>query len=136
MPPLHPVFFPNNSAITTTQITYLHVDDLNTPRVGTDANGTIDWQWDSDAFGSLLPEEDPDGDGVDTVINLRFAGQYYDAETGLHYNLNRFYDPSTGRYITSDPIGLWAGLNTYGYVSSNPLRFIDTQALTISLLED
>ncbi len=53
------------------------------------------------------------------------AGQYYDQETGLHYNYFRYYDPSTGRYITSDPIGLQGGLNTYGYVDANPLSYVD-----------
>ena len=54
-----------------------------------------------------------------------FAGQYFDAETGMHYNYFRYYDPSTGRYITSDPIGLRGGLNTYLYAEANPLRYTD-----------
>jgi len=54
-----------------------------------------------------------------------FAGQYYDAETDLHYNYFRTYDPSTGRYITSDPIGLDGGINTYLYAYANPTKFID-----------
>lgn len=58
-----------------------------------------------------------------------YAGQYFDEETGLHYNYFRYYDPSTGRYITSDPIGLQGGLNTYSYVYNNPTGFIDTSGL-------
>jgi RHS repeat-associated protein len=58
-------------------------------------------------------------------VNLRYPGQYYDAETGLHYNWHRYYDPRIGRYITSDPIGLRGGLNTYAYTNNNPLRYID-----------
>ena len=54
-----------------------------------------------------------------------FPGQYYDEETGLHYNWNRYYDPSTGRYITPDPIGLAGGLNLYGYAGGNPVNAID-----------
>ncbi|MEX1033734.1 MAG: RHS repeat-associated core domain-containing protein [Cellvibrionaceae bacterium] len=57
--------------------------------------------------------------------NLRFPGQYFDEETGLHYNYFRDYDPSTGRYIQSDPIGLEGGINTYGYALNNPLIYID-----------
>ncbi|SFL83837.1 YD repeat-containing protein [Nitrosomonas communis] len=60
-----------------TALTYLHVDHLNTPRVGTNTSGVIVWQWDSDVFGSTTPNEDPDGDGIATHVNLRFPGQYY-----------------------------------------------------------
>ena len=53
------------------------------------------------------------------------AGPVLDSETGLHYNNARYYDPKVGRYISSDPIGLKGGLNTYTYVDNNPLRYID-----------
>jgi len=59
------------------------------------------------------------------TINLRFPGQYYDSESGLHYNYFRDYDPETGRYVKSDPIGLDGGLNTYGYVEGNPVNYSD-----------
>jgi RHS repeat-associated protein len=76
-----------------------------------------------------LPNEDPDQDGITTTVNLRFPGQYYDQESTLHYNWNRYYDPRTGRYIASDPIGIDGGLNTYGYVRNNALRWTDEAGL-------
>ena len=87
------------------------------------------WRWEGNAFGDTAPNEDPTNSGVKTTINLRYAGQYYDKETGLHYNWHRYYDPRLGRYITSDPIGLAGGLNTYAYVGNNPLRYIDPNGL-------
>lgn len=62
---------------------------------------------------------------------VRLPGQYYDQESGLHYNYFRDYDPQTGRYIQSDPIGLAGGANTYGYVGGNPLSYVDPSALSI-----
>ncbi len=110
--------------IETDTILYLHTDHLGTPRSATDPTGQVVWQWNSDAFGNTAPQS---GDG--STINLRFPGQYFDQETGLHYNYFRYYDPSTGRYISSDPIGLAGGLNTYAYVLNNPLYWIDPYGL-------
>jgi len=62
-------------------------------------------------------------------FNLRFAGQYEDVESGYHYNWHRYYDPSTGRYLTPDPIGLAGGLNGYGYAGQDPIRSIDPWGL-------
>lgn len=63
-------------------------------------------------------------------------GQYYDEETNLHYNHFRYYDPTIGRYITSDPVGLKGGLNTYNYVDSNAIRFFDINGLEKNCKDD
>ena len=108
---------------------YIHTDQLNTARAISNAADTIVWRWDSDPFGTTAANEDPDMDGVTFTYNLRFPGQYYDAETGLHYNYFRYYDPRVGRYITSDPTGLAGGLDTYGYAAENPEKFSDPLGL-------
>lgn len=98
------------------EILYLHTDHLATPHRATNADGNTVCSWDSDAYGATKANRDPDGDGIKTKVRLRFPGQYYDDESGLHYNHHRDYDPKLGRYIQSDPIGLWGGNNRYGYV--------------------
>ncbi|MGH8469839.1 MAG: RHS repeat-associated core domain-containing protein [Gammaproteobacteria bacterium] len=110
-------------------IHYVHADQINTPRAITDTQGTVRWKWEGDPFGVGAPDQDPDGDAVQFTYNSRFPGQYFDAETGLHYNYFRDYDPSLGRYIQSDPIGLDGGINTYLYANANPLSFTDPNGL-------
>lgn len=104
---------------------FVQADHLNTPRAFIDSSNRVVWLWKAEPFGSIAPNNDPDGDGIQVTYNLRFPGQYYDAETGLHYNYFRDFDPRIGRYVESDPIGLRGGFNTYAYVNNNSLRFID-----------
>jgi RHS repeat-associated protein len=117
-----------------TEVFQIYADHLNTPRVITRAtDNRIVWRWDSsDPFGLLPPDEDPTAIGQFTY-NLRFPGQIYDIETNLHYNYFRDYDPRTGRYLQSDPIGLSGGINTYAYVLNNPISFTDPLGLDVNV---
>jgi RHS repeat-associated protein len=107
----------------------VHSDHLDTPGYLTDPTGTVVWKADYAPYGKAEINEDPDGDGTAVTFNIRFPGQYEDAESGHYYNYLRDYDPSTGRYIESDPIGLAGGLNTYAYVGGTPLFYIDPKGL-------
>lgn len=111
-------------ATNTETISYLHTDQLQTARLATDQSQQIIWQWEGNAFGDTPPQE-----LANIQINLRFPGQYYDQETNLHYNWNRYYNPATGRYIISDLVGLQGGKNTYLYALASPLRFTDSRGL-------
>ncbi len=110
----------SGGTLTGSTFVYLHADQLNTPRLATDASGTVVWRWDSDAFGVGTANLDPDGDTNQVNVRLRFLGQYVDEETGLAYNYFRDYDAVTGRYVESDPVGLDGGLNTYAYAFGAP----------------
>jgi RHS repeat-associated protein len=107
---------------------YVHADHLNTPRLVTDTSNNIRWKWESDPFGSTIPNENPSVLGL-FAYNLRFPGQQYDAVVGLHYNYFRDYDPAVGRYVESDPIGLMGGLNTYLYASATPSSLSDPSGM-------
>ncbi|MCX2836405.1 RHS repeat-associated core domain-containing protein [Microbulbifer thermotolerans] len=98
---------------------------MNTPRIGTDGNEVVVWRWDSDAFGQTAPDTDPDSDGEQTVVNLRFPGQIQGGEATFYYNYFRDYDSSLGRYLQSDPLGLYDGQNTYTYVYNSPINYTD-----------
>jgi len=116
----------------------IETDHLGTPRVVSDGNQAI-WRWDlitgnastggSNAFGDRPANQDPDGNGKSYRFDLRFPGQIHDPETQLNYNYFRDYEPGTGRYVESDPIGLEGGLNTYLYGLAGPFRFIDPLGL-------
>jgi RHS repeat-associated protein len=110
----------------------IQADHLGTPRVVIDrATDKAIWQWRivDDSFGNDAPIEDPDKDGTKYVFDMRFPGQRYDAVTGLFQNGWRDYDPTSGRYVQSDPIGLAGGISTYGYVGNNPYMRVDPLGL-------
>jgi len=87
------------------------------------------WDLKSEAFGNSVPNQDPDGDSNPLVFDMRFPGQRYDAASGLNQNYFRDYEPGTGKYSQSDPIGLVGGISTYGYANNAPLRIIDRLGL-------
>lgn len=105
---------------------FYHHDHLGTPVKITAEGGAVVWDARYQVFGNS------------TIVtgsiqnNIRFPGQYYDAETGLHYNYYRTYDPNTGRYIQEDLIGLLGGTNLYPYAAANPVNGIDYFGLKIT----
>jgi RHS repeat-associated protein len=103
---------------------FYHTDHLGTPVTMSDPTGRVVWEANWKAFGqaSVSP--------ASKVANpLRLAGQYADAETGLHDNYHRTYDPATGKYWQIDPLGLVGDLGLYAYVQGNPINFIDPLGL-------
>ena len=93
------------------------------------SNGAVVWAATYDAFGRATVLTTPAADRVTLSSALRLPGQLEDPETGLHQNLNREYDPSLGRYLQADPIGLLGGVNTYAYVGGDPVNLVDPQGL-------
>jgi RHS repeat-associated protein len=121
--------FAGQAIATSAGIFYIHADHLNTPRLIANSTGTTVWRWDQgEPFGNDVPNNNPSGAGA-FDFNMRFPGQYFDREAGLSQNLYRDYDPSVGRYVQSDPIGLRGGINTYAYVDGNPIAYSDSLGL-------
>jgi RHS repeat-associated protein len=112
-------------------IFYVHTDHLNTPRAVTrPSDNLVMWTWYSDPFGTDAANENPAGAGT-FAYNLRLPGQVFDGQAGLHDNGFRAYDPATGRYVESDPIGLYGGsYSTYSYTNDDPVMWSDPYGLT------
>jgi RHS repeat-associated protein len=109
---------------------YYYNDHLGTPQVLTDDTQSIAWKAVYTPFRQAVAS-------IQTVDNpFRFPGQYYDQETGLHYNYFRYYNPQTGRYITPDPIGLEGGVNLFTYVENDPINLVDPLGLIVILAND
>ncbi|WCM87852.1 RHS repeat-associated core domain-containing protein [Acidovorax sp. NCPPB 3576] len=113
----------------------IDADHLNTPRRLTNTQGQVVWQWLITGFGEANPTTGAtgyaqSGQGATNYseavkFDLRYPGQVWDEETGLAYNLNRYYDREGGRYIQADPIGLEGGWNRFLYVGGNPASYTD-----------
>lgn len=109
--------------------TYFYLNDrLGTPEMMTNYKNTLVWQAIYKPFGEA--EVNPNS-GV--TNHFRFSGQYFDQETGLHYNYHRYYDPRTGRYLTPDPIGLVGGINLFEYVGNDPVDRTDPRGLWVGI---
>ena len=113
-------------------------DHLNTPRRLTNQQGQVAWQWLLSGYGEVAPtighwgfvhSNNSRKYSEAVKFDLRYPGQQWDEETGLAYNLHRYYDALTGRYVQADPIGLEGGWNRFGYVDGDPLNFADAEGL-------
>ena len=123
---------PTGNAPTTSAHLYaIHTDHLGTPQAATDAQRHLVWQAATTPFGvtRILYAAGATAQAPAFTLDLRLPGQVYDAETGLHYNYQRDYDPALGRYLTADPIGLAGGTQPYGYAGGNPLMRVDALGL-------
>ena len=108
---------------TANQVSYIVADHLGTPQLASNSSGTTDWYTTYQPFGTT-------GNVNASIIqDLRFPGQNMDVETGFSYNVNRDYMPNTGRYLESDPVGLWSGINPFNYVRGQPFNAIDPLGL-------
>ncbi|VAW62070.1 Rhs-family protein [hydrothermal vent metagenome] len=105
------------------EVYHYHLDHLGTPRELTNNDGDIVWKARYRTYGSVAIQECEEIEN-----NLRFQGQYFDEESGLHYNRHRYYNPDTGQFISQDPVGLLGGVNNYQY-APNPIGWIDPSGL-------
>jgi len=106
------------------QCYFYHLDHLGTPQELTDWEGQVVWSARYRVYGNVLAQ-----DVAVVENNLRFQGQYFDEESGLHYNRFRYYDPGVGEFVSQDPIGLLGGINNYQY-AANPATWIDPLGLS------
>ncbi|KQV41142.1 RHS repeat-associated core domain-containing protein [Massilia sp. Root335] len=111
------------------EIAFYQCDHLGTPQELTDHEGNVAWSAQYKAWGQAK-EAISDAAYKAGIRNpIRFQGQYFDDETGLHYNRHRYYDPDTARYLTQDPVGLNGGENLYRY-APNSTGWVDPLGLT------
>jgi RHS repeat-associated protein len=120
---------PEPDGFTRDEIAFYQCDHLGTPHELTDHEGRVAWSAQYKAWGEAREAISEAGRRAGFVNPIRFQGQYFDSETGLHYNRHRYYDPASGRYVSRDPLGLAGGRNLHVYVGNNPVRGIDPLGL-------
>ncbi len=108
------------------QVYFVRVDHIGRPMYATDTLGTKVWQVSYDPFGGVVAS-------MGTPANIRFPGQWFQSKSGLHQNWMRDYDPTTGRYLQVDPLGLVDGASVYGYALQNPGRWVDPRGEQIAV---
>ena len=111
----------NENRESSQQTHYFHCDQIDIPREITDKNGNLLWFFNYTGWGRLKKDERVYKDAHQPI---RLQNQYYDEETGLHYNLMRYYEPEAGRFVNQDPIGLWGGENLYQF-APNATMWLD-----------
>lgn len=112
-------------------LAWYQCDHLGTPQELTDEAGELAWSAQYKAWGAAQEAISNAARKAGIQNPLRFQGQYYDHENGLHYNRHRYYDPGTGRFVSKDPIGLAGGLNLNQY-APNPISWVDPLGLACS----
>jgi len=122
-----------NSAVETV-VAYLQHDHLKTPVQVIDKAGRVVWAANYEPFGRASVMTSPAANAPTIDLTLRLPGQIEDAETGLHYNWQRYYDLETGRYVTRDPVGLFGGENLYAYAGASPISRADPTGLFVPLI--
>lgn len=110
-------------------LAWLHTNHLGAPELATDPSGQPIWRARYAPFGAATLTPSPAR--PDFTLDLRLPGQVFDAETGLHYNRARYYDPGEGQYLTPDPLGTPDGPNPYAYAAFNPLGKVDPDGLVL-----
>jgi RHS repeat-associated protein len=123
-----PVWNHKVTALPFDALAWYQCDHLGTPQELTDSQGNMAWTAQYKAWGQVTEQRSEWARQHGVMNPIRFQGQYHDHETGLHYNRYRYYDPSVGRFINQDPIGLAGGLNAYEY-APNPVQWIDPLGL-------
>jgi RHS repeat-associated protein len=106
-------------------ISFVRADHIGRPIYATNATGAKVWTATYQPFGGVHTS-------TGALTTARFPGQWFQSESGLHQNWMHDYDPTTGRYLQADPLGLVDGASVYGYVKQSPMRLTDHSGLSVA----